>query len=68
MFTFKNGVKQGEASWPLLLNFVLEYATRSVQVNQDGLILNGKHELLICVYYVIISGGSEHTLEKMAET
>jgi hypothetical protein len=43
MFPIMNGLKQGEALSPLLSNFALEYAIRSVQVNQVGLKLNSTH-------------------------
>ena len=49
------------------LNFVLEYAIRRVQVNQDGLKLNVTHQLLVYTDYVNILGGSVHTMKKNTE-
>ena len=43
MFPVKNGLKQGDAISPLLFNFAFENAIWRVQVNQDGLKLNGIH-------------------------
>ena len=67
MFPVRNGLKQGAALSPLLLNFALEYAIRRVQVNQDGLILNGTHQLLAYAVDVNILRGSVDTVKKNAE-
>jgi len=48
-------------------NFALEYAIRRVQVNQDGLKLNGKHHLLVYAVDVNILGGSVDTVMENAE-
>ena len=49
---------------PLLCNFAFEYAIKRVQVNQDGLKLNGTHQLLVYADDVNILGGSVHTIKK----
>jgi len=67
MFPITNGLKKGDALSPLHFNFALEYAIRRVQVNQDGLKLNGTHQLLAYVDDANILGGSVDTVKKNAE-
>jgi len=51
----------------MLFNFALEYTIRRVRVNQDGLKLNGTHQLLAYADDVNILGGSMHTPKENAE-
>ena len=67
MFSIKNGLKEGDALSPLFFNFVLECANTSVQVNQDDLQLNGKHQvwflLLMLIYWE-----EEYVLQRKTQT
>jgi hypothetical protein len=60
-------LKQGDALSPLLFNFALEYAIRRVRVIQDGLKLNGIHQLRVNADYVNVWGGIVHTIKANAE-
>ena len=48
----------------MLFNFALEYAIRRVQVNHDGLILNGTHQRQLYADDVSILDGSVGTIKK----
>jgi PAB1-binding protein PBP1 len=52
----------------LLFNFALEHHNRRVQVNQNGLKLNGTHQLLVYADDVDILGGRVHIKQKNTET
>jgi hypothetical protein len=60
-------LKQGDALPPLLFNFSLDYAIRRVRINQNGLKLKGKHQLVLYADYVNIMGGSVHTIKNNIE-
>ena len=45
-------------------NFALDYSISRVQVKQEGLQLNGTHQLLVYTDVVNMLGGSVHTIKK----
>ena len=49
------------------MKFALDYAIKRVQVNQNGLKLNGTHQLLVYADDVNILGGSGHTIKKKTD-
>jgi hypothetical protein len=49
----------------LVASFALEFAISRVQVNQNGLKLNGTHQLLVYADDVNILGGSIYTIKKI---
>ena len=66
MLPIKSGLKQ-DTLLPLLFNFALEYAIMRVQVNQDGLKLNGIHQLLVYAKDVNVLSTSIHMTKKNSE-
>jgi hypothetical protein len=64
MFPIRNGLKKGDVLLPLLFNFSVKYATRRVQVNQDGLKLNGTYQLFDFADDVNVLGGNVLTIKK----
>jgi hypothetical protein len=65
IFPIQNGIKQGNAQSPLLLNFGLVYDIKKVQENQVGLKLNGTHQLLAYADNVNLLGDNIDTIKKV---
>jgi hypothetical protein len=67
-FPIQNGLKQGDALSPLLLNFAFEYAIRKVQEDQARLKLDGTNQLLAYADDVNLLGNNIGTIKKNTET
>jgi hypothetical protein len=66
LFALRNGLQQYALS-PLLFNFAVEYAIKMIQMNQDGLLFSGTHQLLVYTDDDNMLGGSVHTIKENAE-
>jgi hypothetical protein len=64
MCPIKDSSKQGDALSPLLV----EYAVWRVPVKQDGLKLNGTHQLLVYADNANALAGSKHSIKKKHRT
>jgi len=58
IFRIENGLKQGDALLPLLLKFASDFAIRMVQINHEGLKLNGTRQLVVYADDVHTLGGN----------
>jgi hypothetical protein len=67
MFPVRNGLKQGDASLPLLSNYALLFAIRKVQINQDGLEISVTYQILVYADAVNTLGGSVRIIKKNTE-
>ena len=66
-FEIHNGLKQGDALSPLLFNFVLEHAIKSLE-EKEGLQLNGINKLLVYADDVLLLGDNEEILRANTHT
>ena len=63
----ENGLKQGDALSPFLLNFSLEYVIRKVQKTNLELNMNGTHQVLAYADDLTLMDDAIETIERNAD-
>jgi hypothetical protein len=66
-FPIQNGLDYGHTSSWLPFSFVLKYAIRRIQENQERLKFNGTPKLLVCAVDITLLGDNITTTNKNAE-
>jgi hypothetical protein len=67
LFPIRKGLKQWNALSPLLVNVALEYAIKRVRVKQEGLKLNGAHQVLVYADDVSVLGWIIRTTDEYTD-
>ena len=69
IFPNKNYLKKKKRCFKAIdFKLCLNCAIRRVQVYQNGMKINGTHQILVCADDVNILGGSVHTIKENTET
>jgi hypothetical protein len=62
--TYSEWSVTGDASLSLFFNFALGYISKKIQINEEGLKLNGIYQISVYTYDINLVGENMHTINK----